>query len=641
MAATYTVRQVAEILGYSTNSIYTFLKEKRIKGVRVGKGRFRIPQSELDRLLLISKKQPIVSPATITPPTTSLGVVEASNYTPLTFKPFWGGIRMAVSNIFDWFIATGAIVSGIALFLFNQTFVSPAATAGIRDVVVSMVRIILIGSGLGVLFATVFGKHASIWRRVFFIILAVAGLGMTVLLTRFGDIDGALIYGSLSLTIIISVIASTGGLASFSLYLTALALAAGVAPILGSHDKHVVALTTLLNLPVPMLALLLGITGIMFSATLWWGYFKERKMFWLATWGAAFVFFALALVYGQYNYWSRAFFFVVTGVTSLFCYLWEELVASTSKREHTLLTGVFGVLGIVMVIGILVVRVMQTNEIEMVKREDVQKVSYARIRTEMAVSDVKNTLMGVVTLTDFIDNFAKKDIAELNIASRIIYDSNKNIRRLVYLDRGGEGFLLYPFGTFDQTNLSFRDYYTMPRDTGKLYVSNVFQALVDQSQREVVVVSAPVFTKEHAFMGVVAASLDLQAIGARLQQIGVPERGEYVTIVDSKGKLIIGPDAKLVGVDSDKNDPTRLGTTGQSGVVETTLADNTNAVVAYDTVDELHWGIGVWSPVSRAYQLTSSSTISLFLLIFSCILAVTILVQGAHFLWHKSSGGSP
>src|SRR3990172_6082229 len=55
MPATYTVKQVAQILGYSTNSIYTFLKEKRIKGVRVGRGRFRIPQFELDRLLLTTK----------------------------------------------------------------------------------------------------------------------------------------------------------------------------------------------------------------------------------------------------------------------------------------------------------------------------------------------------------------------------------------------------------------------------------------------------------------------------------------------------------------------------------------------------------------------------------------------------------
>ena len=55
MPATYTVKQVSKLLGYSTNSIYTFLKEKRLKGVRIGKGRFRIPQSELDKFLQVEK----------------------------------------------------------------------------------------------------------------------------------------------------------------------------------------------------------------------------------------------------------------------------------------------------------------------------------------------------------------------------------------------------------------------------------------------------------------------------------------------------------------------------------------------------------------------------------------------------------
>ena len=57
MSETYTVKEVAEILGYSTNSIYTFLKEKRIKGVRVGRGRFRISREEVERLLSLSKNK--------------------------------------------------------------------------------------------------------------------------------------------------------------------------------------------------------------------------------------------------------------------------------------------------------------------------------------------------------------------------------------------------------------------------------------------------------------------------------------------------------------------------------------------------------------------------------------------------------
>src|SRR3989339_1765629 len=105
MAATYTVKQVAEILGYSTNSIYSFLKEKRIKGVRVGKGRFRIPQSELNRLLLISRGQDAAVVDQMIPalPAHDPKDIPSHEIEPFSL-PFLGLIHTVSANIFDWFI---------------------------------------------------------------------------------------------------------------------------------------------------------------------------------------------------------------------------------------------------------------------------------------------------------------------------------------------------------------------------------------------------------------------------------------------------------------------------------------------------------------------------------------------------------
>lgn len=638
MAATYTVKQVAEILGYSTNSIYTFLKEKRIEGVRVGKGRFRIPQSELDRLLLTSKKQTAVTvqPQTITP---QAGVVDAANYVPITPSHVFGGLRIAVSNVFDWFVATNAIISGTALFLFNESFATPVASPAMRDLVVALVRVVLIGAGVGVFLSNVVGKHAYNWRRFFLSILTLAGAGMVVMFWRLHDIDGMFLYGFISMTILISMLAPIGGLAAFSLYLSLLGATAWILPLVAAPDSHIVSLTTMLHVSGGSLAVIMAAVGILFTVTLWWGYFRERKMFWFSTWIAAFIFFALSFGYAQSDYWARAFFCVVTGITSMFAYLWEELVASSSKREHLLLAGVFGGLGAVLLIGIIVVRVMQIGVIETVKREDVQKVGYARARTEMAINDVKNTLLGVVANPAFVDAFSTKDVATLNALSRIMFDSNKNIRRFVYLDSAGQGFLLYPYGTFDQPNFAFRDYFRATRDTGQIFVSDVFQASADQSRREVVVVAAPVFNTTHQFIGTIGASFNLDGLGARLQQIGIPERGEYITIVDSKGRLIVSPDTTLIGTDSHADDPSRNGITGAQGVVETN--NGNNSIVAYDTVDELHWGIAIWSPITHAYRLTSSVTMSIFFLILSCVFVAALLVQGAHYLWRSGRGGGP
>lgn len=48
----YTVKEVARLLGFSTNTIYKYLDEGKIKSTRLGKeGRFRIPQKEVAKLL--------------------------------------------------------------------------------------------------------------------------------------------------------------------------------------------------------------------------------------------------------------------------------------------------------------------------------------------------------------------------------------------------------------------------------------------------------------------------------------------------------------------------------------------------------------------------------------------------------------
>jgi hypothetical protein len=53
MATFYTVKQTAKILGFSTNSIYKFLDEGRLKGQRgnSASGRFKIPHSSLEKFI--------------------------------------------------------------------------------------------------------------------------------------------------------------------------------------------------------------------------------------------------------------------------------------------------------------------------------------------------------------------------------------------------------------------------------------------------------------------------------------------------------------------------------------------------------------------------------------------------------------
>src|SRR4030065_120029 len=114
---TSTVKQVADILGYSTNSIYSFLKARRIKGVRVGKGRFRIPQAEIDRLL--DRKSPASKQlASVAGEIKPAVAVEASELKRMPLRlP-----HVNVPDIFDWFTGISAVAVGLALVLVSGIF---------------------------------------------------------------------------------------------------------------------------------------------------------------------------------------------------------------------------------------------------------------------------------------------------------------------------------------------------------------------------------------------------------------------------------------------------------------------------------------------------------------------------------------
>src|SRR3990167_2982514 len=147
MSGPYTVKQVAEILGYSTNSIYSFIKGGRINGVRVGMGRFRITEEELNRVLHLSKKSNIMA-------------------TPEKTLPIEMNIHFDIASLFSWFLGIGSIVLGAALFLFHR-YSGKLAAEGYSDWI-NMIRISFIAAGAGLLLSDLIAhKTSAPWYKLF------------------------------------------------------------------------------------------------------------------------------------------------------------------------------------------------------------------------------------------------------------------------------------------------------------------------------------------------------------------------------------------------------------------------------------------------------------------------------------------
>jgi excisionase family DNA binding protein len=648
MAATYTVKQVAEILGYSTNSIYTFLKEKRIEGVRVGKGRFRIPQSELNRLLLISKGQAgagketgsmVPMTGTIILPDTGI-ITPHQPHVPLSFS-FLGRTRTMTSNIFDWFLGISAVVTGIALFLFNQTF----DTIHIQSVAptLSAIRILFIGGGIGILLTNITYNAHKTWYKVFQNVLVVACTSMMILMVMTRDIDGAAIYGTLAMVIALTIFFHWGRIIPFALYITLLAVTAPIVVLAVPEDYHVLALTNALHVTSIVAGIGLSCLSFGFIVLLWLGIYRKKALFWFSSYTAAIVYFILAFWLAYVQFWSLAFFLMVVALTCMYLPSWDDLCMLREKKVHALAIGVFVAIMGVILIGITVVYVTQRNVITTVERENAQKVDYARTEMESDIESVKSTVTTASINPELVAAVSNKNITALTDLSRIMFDSSNNIRRLAILDTNGLVLFMYPLGQIGETDLSFRDYFIQARDTGRLYVSDIFEALGQNSQRKAVTISAPLISADKQFVGVLAASLDLDAISARLQKIAVVDRGEYIVVLDSHGKRIMHPVSSLIGTDTETTDPTRLGIQGKTGVAEGDTYDGIHSLISYTSINSLHWAIALKAPYNSIYALSSAANVIVAGLIIGCIMIVALIFQLNYIYKYKSlnDGGSP
>ena len=493
MVATYTVRQVAQILGYSTNSIYSFLKAKRIKGVRVGKGRFRIPQSEIDRLLMSRGGKNVqanpVSPKTVIAEPPPIVMSEEPRPNKGIFVSVFGKLHLSTPSLFDWFIGTSAIITGIALFLFNRTFDASQYVSFLP--IVYSARIVLIAAGAGVFLSSLLWSRKAGWHAVFIGILAAAGSFMTYTLFRGGDIDAMFTYGILVVVLVLSLVTNVSDIALLSIYLTGLALAAPAAIFIAPGDVHIAAALEFMQTSPLIGGLIVSGASIAAVALFWLGYAKNRFVFALVSILFAIASVCLAFFYAKQIYWSRAYFFLTLSLASIFLPVWIHLRASSHRRTQIATIGLFlGALGILLV-STWVVSLMQASLVGVVRESFLNKVKYGSTLVDAALSQAHGTLSSAASNPLLVEATQEKDIETINALSRVIYETSDNIRRLVFMDASGVGIALYPFGTFDLENYSGRDYFAEVKRTGKPYLSNQFTALTDNSPRRVVAVAYP------------------------------------------------------------------------------------------------------------------------------------------------------
>lgn len=593
--------------------------------MRVGKGRFRIPKAEVDHLLQTPKRVSVVE-RTLGLSLSAQGVKEKPE--PSFLSEPGVAAHGNILNIFDFFVSGASIILSLSLFLFSRRFETPIVA---QLIFWSLpLKIVFFAGGAGLLAVGLSPK--KYWRMIFHCLLAAGYALYGFILYQSGDIRGALMFGALAFSLLVSCFVAMGGLASFSLYLTLLAVLTPITIILLPRAAFL-GQTWMSLITNSRFYLGLWLTStLIYVIVLWWGYRRNKAVFNVLINIMAASLIVFAVIYANHLFWVKSFFLLTTGLTALFLPFWG-LLRFNHAHERRVIFSFFGIILAILTLFIFVVRLMQSNVYEYGRTEIMSKVHYGRLMIESAVETSKTSVESLAQNPLFAAAIASHDEPVQVGMARSVFEGNGVLRRLITLSPSGDLLSAYPYDpSMEGINFAFRDYFAKAVATGKTQVSDVFTS-VSQDKKQVVVIAVPVLSQDKRLVGVLAASLNLEALGNKLAEIASDQIEERFVVVSSDGRRVVASDPALVGQEVDKDDPIRRGIAGEQGTNEKGSFDWNPTFAAYEHIDEsLNWGIAVEAPLVAMLQTTKVASVAIFMVVSSCVALVAIF-----FVWHKRS----
>lgn len=637
MPQTYTVKQVAEILDYSTNSIYTFLKEKRIKGVRVGKGRFRIPQEELNRLLHLSKSkksQELVNSSSsqtrLDLSSENTGLVEPNE--PSEISIAFGNLpqKLSVPSIFEWFVGLSSILMGTAMFLFNG-FLKESSIQSFTPYIFP-IKISFIAGGLGLLITDIFPRQKKIWHVLFHLLLTLNYGLFAFILFRIADWDGAILHGITATVLLFSLFTSFGGVATFSIYTVFFALLVPLSILFESSRYLYFPYFDFLSKNLLLFVSLW--TGISLCGVIlvWWSYYRKKILFFSVILIYAIFLVILSIWYANTLYWGRAVFILMLAFINILLPIWTKFNFQKTRDRYIVLTA-FGTVLFFFLILIGILQIIQTNIISYTQEQLENKVKYGKIDLEQTFASAQNTLetaaTNSLTISTIKNSGKKTDAGALQSASKNIFEVNKLFSRVIILSHTGDVLSVYPYTRLTESNLSYRNYYQEAVKSKKTYISELFAATTDD-KRQVIVIATPVVDKDakEEVIAVIIGSIDLDILNNKLQQIAVGKKQEYFVVADKMNKRIIHPNPAYIGTELESANVFRSAYQGKKEA-QGYNSDGVYVLQAYAYSNSLGMAIAVAQPFFSALSLTFITTLIIFFIGITlvCVLAFLLFIH--------------
>jgi excisionase family DNA binding protein len=617
MAGSLSVKQAANLLGYSTNSIYTFLKEGKLKGKRIGRGKFKIPPAEIEKFSgssAVSNKEQSVS---MSEPKLVYKPVEVLEQESIFKSP---GIIVpsskAMPSLGDWFVGIASIVYGICLFLFQIFYIE--AQYEVLKYWIFPLRFIFIIGGVGLLFTEIsLEKHRQIWHQFFGLVLVVAYGGLAYLFFLMHDYDGVVVSTMMSILLFCHI---TIGLKSI--------------PTITFFEISIVTFLPIIALATRSSAsyefagfwqdrtsvLVVWIMGaFVLSVLTIWGYFRNRKLYWAVLGVLSFFFICLAIGYAGGVYWGRAIIFLLTAFVGFIIPIWDT-TEFTSKRERISVYIMFSSTLVLFVATVVVAGLIQSSVIDYAKKDAENKAQYAKVLIESSIASVRESIKSNSTNPTILAAVIKDEFETMGPILRSIVDGNDNIRAALLMDPKSQLRVIYPYDlNIEGQYFEQRDYFQAAKKNQGIFISDIFYGA---TKRPTIIVSNSLRGKDNEFLGVLAVSLDLMKLNVKLQEAGDDGFGDYTMVIDKNNRFVAHADTSFINTDYVPLE--RYGSWAAPGYYdESQNLKGVGELYAREDIDTTKWIVESRVSMLKVLRPTKTANIAISFLIVISILLVS------------------
>jgi excisionase family DNA binding protein len=550
MKQNYSVSEAAKLLGYSTNSVYGFLKDDLIKSKRIGKGKFRIPKEEIDRFAASrgAENGAVPESAILPLPRPGKSLANLSGESTIHTLRLWLEERVGLPRLFDWLTSLTALILGVSLFLYSSQ--TDILSSGRLVVWMDPIRLTLIFGGVGLILAsmvqTEVGKKINL-VNLFRFMLTLTMLGLASILLSGGDVDGFMIYGLFGLIVLVEALTEIDTAVMYMFYIFGLIV--GIFAIYkifpGGSGLSVIA-SSLINVfsfynwILTVLMVVLIILGL-------YGYLWNRKFLNTVVMIYGFLLCALSLFYGAGNYWSRAFVLLMAGMIGLILPSWGKFRVSLEK-DRLLVFKMFGFVLICFAIPIMLVAVVQGTLINNADRNLRDKADYANMQL---TNIFNNSVQGATDLANnpgFITAFVHSQTDQLTNQIRFLSLGNNEVILTEVINSKGKAVAVYPLSSvYSTTNYAQDEFFKTVMGTGNNYISRNLESL-GADLKEVLLVAVPAVDSNNTVSGVILTVLSGVNLTNYLQEISERTLGQEVVVAGDGAKTIIYPNVEKLGI---------------------------------------------------------------------------------------------